>query len=317
MRVSVLIPTYRRAADLVRCLHAVEAQRRLPDEVIVVVRSSDEESREALRAWQDRRYLRIVSTSRGGQVNALNAGLDAVTGEIVMITDDDTVPQPSWVERVEQHFARDLALGGVGGRDIVHHGEALDEGPCEVVGKVMWFGRVVGNHHLIAPGSSLVDTLKGANMSYRVSAIGADRFDTRLRGAGAQVGNDMAFSMALRKKGWKLLYDPAVTVDHFPSVRFDSDQRGKLDLQAAENMAFNNWWTLKLHLRPGPRRWAALAWERLIGTTRRPGGVRLLVSRWKSDRPSVELGEAAQRGRSEADREFRMLRKGRSADRTA
>ena len=308
MRVSVLIPTYRRAADLARCLGGLEAQRRLPDEVIVVVRPSDEETRDALRAWESRPYLKTVFVAEGGQVNALNAGLDALTGEIVMITDDDTAPRENWVERVEERFRREPDLGGVGGRDVVHHGATIDEAPCKVVGKVLWFGRLVGNHHLIAAGRSYVDILKGANMSYRVEAIGATRFDTHLRGAGAQVGNDMAFSLALRKKGWKLLYDPAAIVDHFPSQRFDSDQRGRLDGGAAENMAFNTWWTLQRHLQPGLRRWAALAWEDLVGTRSRPGHVRRLLSRWRGDSVATHIGEAAQRGRREARQEYRRVR---------
>ncbi|ONQ99134.1 glycosyl transferase, partial [Burkholderia cenocepacia] len=42
MKISVLVPTYRRPADLARCLLALQRQQRLPDEVIVVARPEDD-----------------------------------------------------------------------------------------------------------------------------------------------------------------------------------------------------------------------------------------------------------------------------------
>ena len=36
MKITVLVPTYRRTSDLARCLDALARQRRAPDEVLVV-----------------------------------------------------------------------------------------------------------------------------------------------------------------------------------------------------------------------------------------------------------------------------------------
>lgn len=300
MRISVLVPTYRRAADFERCLEALSRQQRLPDEIVVVARASDTETHAVLERWRHHPYLRVAEVVEGGQVQALNAGLDAVTGEIVMITDDDAAPHPDWCLRVEQHFAADARLGGVGGRDIVQNPEGPLDGYCSVTGRVQPWGRIVGNHHLIAPAKVEVDLLKGANMSYRLSAVGDLRFDTQLRGAGAQVGNDMAFSMALAKRGWKLLYDPAVRVDHYPAPRHDSDNRGARNLLSVENVAFNTWWTLTHHLRPGASRTMALLWESIVGAAVRPGRLRGVVARLRRDRAGVEIYRAAQAGRNAA-----------------
>ncbi|NTX23610.1 glycosyltransferase family 2 protein, partial [Burkholderia cepacia] len=48
MKISVLVPTYRRPADLARCLLALQRQQRLPDEVIVVARPEDDATHERL-----------------------------------------------------------------------------------------------------------------------------------------------------------------------------------------------------------------------------------------------------------------------------
>ncbi len=302
MRLSVLVPTFRRPADFERCLKSLDRQQRVPDEVIVVIRDIDLETQEVLASWRARPYVRVVKINVGGQVQALNVGLDSVTGDVVMITDDDAVPHEDWCLRVEQHFMDNPAVGGVGGRDIVYATEGLLEGHCKVIGRVQWWGRVVGNHHLIFPTVISVDILKGANMSYRMAAVGDLRFDTNLRGVGAQVGNDMAFSMALAARGWQLLYDPAVQVDHYPAHRVDNDGRGLLNLEAVQNTAFNTWWTLRSHLRQGPKRTAALLWESIIGTSGHPGWLRGWVAIVRRNQRQKQAWMAARKGRQEAKR---------------
>ncbi|RXS94942.1 glycosyltransferase family 2 protein [Silvibacterium dinghuense] len=313
MRLSVLVPTYRRPVDFERCLQGLDSQQRRPDEVIVVIRDIDEESREVLARWQNKPYLRVVEVRLGGQVTALNAGLSAVTGEIVMITDDDAIPHNDWCRRVEEHFIRDPMIGGIGGRDIVYATEGLLTGHCKVTGRVQPWGRVVGNHHLIAPAMTYVDILKGANMSYRMSAIRGLRFDTDLRGAGAQVGNDMAFSLAVASRGWRLLYDPAVQVNHYPSQRFDNDIRGVLNLEAVENVSFNRWWILQHHLKAGPRRSMAMLWESILGTNGHPGWLRGAIAIARRDQRTMQVWTAAHKGRRAAiARSAELRRKGTS-----
>jgi len=302
----VLVPTFRRPADFQRCLEALEGQQRIPDEVVIVARVTDEETQAVLARWRQKAFLRVAAVVESGQVQALNAGLNAVTGDIVMITDDDAAPHPDWCLRVAEHFAKDNSLGGVGGRDIVYAPEGLLEGYCTITGKVQPWGRIIGNHHLIAPRKTEVELLKGANMSYRMSAIGDLRFDTNLRGSGAQVNNDMAFSMAVAKRGWKLLYDPAVQVDHYPAPRHDNDIRGERNLLAVENTAFNTWWTLKRHLHPGLRRTMALLWERLIGTPGHPGRLRGWIAQLRRDPNAIAIWAAALRGRNEAELAYRQ-----------
>jgi cellulose synthase/poly-beta-1,6-N-acetylglucosamine synthase-like glycosyltransferase len=274
--VTVLVPTYRRPADLRRCLAAVAAQQLAADEVLVVMRPDDTESlavvEELARRWPQ---LRPVEVGAPGQVQALNSGLDAMTGDIVAITDDDAVPKPDWLGRIAAWFACDARIGGVGGRDWVHHGDRLEAGARRVVGKLEWYGRCVGNHHLGVGGAREVDFLKGANMSYRRAAIRSLRFDTRLRGSGAQVHNDLAFSLAVHRKGWKLIYDPEVAVDHYPAARFDEDGRAVVSDIACRNAAFNQALIICEAL-GAARGWVFLLWATAIGTRGAPGLLQLV-----------------------------------------
>lgn len=279
MKISVLVPTYRRPADLARCLLALQRQQRLPDEVIVVARPEDDATHERLAdpAVGGVLPLRLVPVDVPGQVAALNKGLDSANGDIVAITDDDAAPRPDWLARIEAAFLSDPRVGAVGGRDWVHEkGRVLDESR-ELVGQLTLSGKIVGNHHLGVGGAREVDMLKGANMSYRRAAIERLRFDTRLRGAGAQVHNDMGFSMHVQREGWKLVYDPSIAVDHFPAERFDDDRRDAASLNAISNGAYNLHLILREHL-PPLRREIAWWWWTLVGTRVYPGFAHVLLS---------------------------------------
>lgn len=304
MKISVLVPTYRRPADLKRCLAALRAQTLPPDEVLVVARPEDEatQRRLAVEANGHNRFaLRVVETGAGGQVAALNRGLEAASGDIVAITDDDAAPRVDWVARIAAAFEGDAKLGALGGRDWVHEKGRVLDASREVVGRIARSGKIIGNHHLGVGPAREVEMLKGANMTYRRAAVGALRFDTRLRGTGAQVHNDMAFSMSVKRAGWRVVYDPLVAVDHFPAERFDDNGRDAQTLGALTDAAYNFHLILRGHLAPLDR---ALAWwwYGLVGTRVYPGLLHTALA---------VLG----RGRHSAWARWRAVRKGAHAAR--
>src|SRR3954453_17058366 len=117
LSVAVLIPTFRRPEELARCLAALAAQRRRPDRVLGVARAGEEPTQRAAAAGPGGLAVERVLVAAPGQVAALNAGLDALREDVVAITDDDCLPRPDWLERIERHFAADPRLGGLGGAD--------------------------------------------------------------------------------------------------------------------------------------------------------------------------------------------------------
>ena len=273
MYITVIIPTYRRPADLLRCLEALKKQTRPSDEILVIVRNIDSETWSCLENYNLAPLpLQTVKVTLPGQVAALNAGLDKARGEIISITDDDAAPRPEWLAHIEAHFLSDPTLGGVGGKDWVYQNNHLLQGERSLVGRVQWFGRTVGNHHFGVGEPREVEILKGVNMSYRRSAIANLRFDERLLGTGAQVDNDLAFSLKVRQSGWKLIYDPKVEVDHYMTERFDEDQRNKFNYIAMVNRVHNETLILLEYL-PPIRRVVFLIWALFVGTRANRGVV--------------------------------------------
>lgn len=271
--VSVLVPTYRRPQDLARCLAALTRQTTTPTEVVVVARPDDAESRTVATSYEDRLPVRVALVERAGQVQALNRGLALVRTPLVAITDDDVCPRAEWLERIVAHFV-DPTVGAVGGRDVVHHNGQIDEGQGRMVGRVSWFGRVVGNHHFNS-GIQDVQFLKGANMSYRRDVLAG--FDENLAGDGPQICNDMQASLRVSVSGWRVVWDPSVAVDHFPAPRLDDDDRATPTLRAVTNGLHNQTYIL-LSLLTGWRRFTAFVYALVVGTRAAPGVLMMPVT---------------------------------------
>jgi GT2 family glycosyltransferase len=274
LTLSVLVCTFRRPNDLLRCLNALAVQTRLPDEVIVVHRADDAQT---IRFLTDRPAaefpLRMIATNEIGVVAARNAGLAACRTDLMSQIDDDTAPHPDWAERIVAHFQDDPVLGGLSGRDRVYDGQAFDETRAPKVGILEWYGRVIGNHHRGVGPARPVQVFKGANMTFRSAATAGLRFDERLRGRGAQPHEDVAFSLAVGRRGWRLVYDPQVLVDHYAArheIRPYSSVGAAGDAGACGESAFNMVVALWDELGP-VRRIAFLLWSSLVGTGPEPG----------------------------------------------
>lgn len=269
MSISVIVPTYNRVDALLNCLQGIKSQMRYPDEIIVVVRNTDKGTLKQLSAISIKN-LKIVLIEQTGVVAALNLGIEQSMGSIVVLTDDDTVPHMDWLERIENYYLTEPKVGGVGGRDVVHSRGKPIPAIKEKVGIIEPYGRIIGNHHIGIGSAREVDILKGANMSFRKDAILGLRFDEKLKGTGAQVHNEMEFSLAVKKKGWKLIYDPKVCVDHFPAERFDEDQRNRFNEIAFYNMAHNETYSILKHFGQIDRT-IYLAWVIMVGSKSSPG----------------------------------------------
>lgn len=168
---------------------------------------------------------------------AMAAGLAASQTPLVGFTDDDAVPRPDWIERLVKPFS-DAGIGAVGGRDSVigddNRPKYLET--KETVGIVTPWGRLIGNHHIGVGPPRYVDVLKGVNCMYRRVAVSIPR---NLRGSGAQVHNEVAIGLRVKSRGWKILYDPQIIVDHYPGTRFDDDVRSGRSKVATYDAAYN------------------------------------------------------------------------------
>lgn len=112
--VSIVIPVYNGMRTLRNCLDAVFQQDypRERYEVIAVDNNSTDETPEFLRRYPLR--LEFERQIQGPHA-ATNAGVRVATGEILVFTDSDCVPEPDWLRKLVAPFA-DAQVVGTGGR---------------------------------------------------------------------------------------------------------------------------------------------------------------------------------------------------------
>jgi GT2 family glycosyltransferase len=96
-RVSVVIPTLDRSAQLLACLEALAVDFPSDAETIVVDDGGRNDLAPTLAPLVDRLRLRLLRIDHAGPSAARNRGLAVARGEIVAFTDDDCRPQPGWL----------------------------------------------------------------------------------------------------------------------------------------------------------------------------------------------------------------------------
>lgn len=299
MTIDVVIPTWRRPAPLRRCLEAILRQTRPPTRVIVAVKRGDAGTVQALEQFSKEQssmeMIRVVVEDQANFRDQLAAGLCASKGEVIAFTDDDAEPRPDWIERLIAYYS-DSSVVGVGGRDWQPY-ERWNE---PVVGTISWYGRVVGNHHLGCGPAREVDLLKGVNWSFRGDIVRQVGFDSRLKGKGNVTHTEMMLCFELRRMGFKLIYDPAIAVDHHVEPRQDGDvnARGGFERQSYIDSVHNETLAMLTHL-CGARRIAYRAWSALIGTIGTPGllqTVRRIIKRKDSPAQALARYRAVREG---------------------
>jgi GT2 family glycosyltransferase len=268
----------------------------------VILREEDIGGRAVVAAAREEMPIVEILSYRPGQVAALNAGLAAVAADVTAITDDDAVPRPDWISRLVDHFA-DPRIAAVGGRDVV---AGATDGRHPVVGRVARHGRIMGNHHRGEGPPRLVDALKGVNMAFRTEWVRRFGFAEELRGAGAEVHNDMVLCLRIRTAGGSVLYDPEVVVDHYPALRPAGDDRTILTSAALSDEVHNETLGL-LEFLPTGRRALWLLWALMWGTRRHPG-IGVSVALFPAQGRSVLVAFlATARGRVEGVRTSRRI----------
>lgn len=109
-KITVIIPTYKRTRLLIRCLEALNLQN-IPKEdfqVIVVSDGPDEQTQNALETWQMNSLLnlRYVQTAhKGGPAAARNYGWRMTDTRLIAFTDDDCIPDQSWLHAFLMNYS--------------------------------------------------------------------------------------------------------------------------------------------------------------------------------------------------------------------
>ena len=224
MRYSVVIATYNRADDLRATLASLATLQ--PDgawETIVVDNNSTDDTRAVVEsaARDFPAPLRYVFEAEQGRSPALNAGIRAAAGDIIVTTDDDVRVEADWLTRAGDALTR-LQCDYVGGRVLPIWGGPRPDWLAE--GGKYW--AVIA---LLEYGSEPIEfgakVPLGVNMAFRRDAFDrAGFFDPQTgRKAGTLLGQEIReWCIRARAAGVRGFYAPELSLRHIiPASRLN------------------------------------------------------------------------------------------------
>jgi glycosyltransferase involved in cell wall biosynthesis len=217
MRHSIIIPTYNRADDLDKTLQSIAGLSPTNAWEVIVVDNNSTDHTRAVVSEASKKFpteLRYVFEGEQGRCAALNAGIRASRGAIILTTDDDVRVESDWLARSAQ---------------------SLDLHDCDYVcGKVLpiwgaprppWLPDRGGRHWaviaLLDYGDAPIELGSraplGVNMAFRREAFDrAGLWDNRVgRKAGTLLGQEVReWRLRAKAAGLRGFYSPDMVVHH-------------------------------------------------------------------------------------------------------
>ena len=224
MRLDVVIPTYNRQQSLARTLGSLQ-KARVPNGltvgITVVDNNSSDETRSVVESWrQELSGVSYVFENKQGRSFALNAGINATSGELIGFIDDDEEVEESWYESVYDAFTRG-DVDFIGGPYIpnweVEPPNWLPRKYCGVIGDIQAGDRIVPFDE------SYPGILMGGNAVLKreiLNTVGLYMTSVSRKGKKLLAGEDEDMYQRLLKAGAKGLYLPHLKIfHHIPAER--------------------------------------------------------------------------------------------------
>jgi len=232
---SIVIPVYGQFAHTLACLRALAAHPPTTAfEVIVVDDGSRDETVDALPRIAGVRYHRRASN--GGFIAACNDGAALARGEYLVLLNNDTVPQPGWLESLLRTFDTEPKVGLVGAQLLYPDGRLQEAGGVVFADGSGWnYGRFESPEDPRFAYLRDCDYASGAAIaipSALFSALGG--FDTRYAPAYYE-DTDLAF--AVRAAGRRVVYQPGARVIHAEGGTAGTDLQAGMKAYQIRNRA--------------------------------------------------------------------------------
>jgi len=224
MRLDVVIPTYNRQQSLSRTLGSLQKARvpsGLSVGITVVDNNSSDDTRLVVERWgQELSGVSYVYEKKQGRSFALNAGIQATSGDLIGFIDDDEEVEESWYETVYDAFTSG-DVDFIGGPYIpnweVEPPNWLPRKYCGVIGDIQ------AGDQIVPFDESYPGILMGGNAVLKraiLKRVGLYMTSVSRKGKKLLAGEDEDMYQRLLKAGAKGLYLPHLRIfHHIPAER--------------------------------------------------------------------------------------------------
>ena len=215
-RVSVIVPLFNNLACTLLCLESL--RRHAPNfnyEVIVVDDASTERETRHLSACANVRYLR--NQTNQGFVHSCNRGAQLARGAFLAFLNNDTLPQPRWLDELVATLEADEKIGLVGAKLL------NADGTLQEAGALVWSDATAWNRGRNGdPGDPEFNYLKDVDYCSGATILVRREAFLELGGFNPDFApayyEDTDLAFRLRRRNLRVVYQPLARVIHLEGL---------------------------------------------------------------------------------------------------
>ena len=145
-RISVLVAAYNEEKDLPLCLDSIRSSDFAESkyELIVVDNNSTDKTAEIAKGYG----ARVIKEQKQGNTFAVSAGMKAAKGEIIAMTDADTIVDRTWLNEIDKLFQDERVVAATGTADILTRSKVFNRLSEFFYELFLHFNYLIGKPHL-------------------------------------------------------------------------------------------------------------------------------------------------------------------------
>ncbi|MBA6290427.1 glycosyltransferase family 2 protein [Colwellia sp. MB3u-4] len=213
--ISVIIATYNGETVLPKTLQALSLLE-VPSqgvEFIIVDNASIDNTVNILSKYADKLEFKILHEAKQGKSHAIHKGLEHATGDLIVFSDDDVLPDKNWLIAYINAAAEQLDYSVFLGQIRPYWLAPAKDWLIKLANE----GRVCGcTSKALAEGEASIYWAKGANFCIRKNVLNQVSFRNDLWVAGKNEvgGEDTDFVKKASEKGFQLWFVPEALLQH-------------------------------------------------------------------------------------------------------
>jgi GT2 family glycosyltransferase/glycosyltransferase involved in cell wall biosynthesis/tetratricopeptide (TPR) repeat protein len=247
---SIIIPVFNQLNYTKQCIDQIRITTSNPYEIIVINNGSADGTMEYLNSLQSDGFKIEHLPENTGFVNACNQGAKMASGEYLVFLNNDTLPEKGWLETLIESVEEIPDAGAVGAKLLYPDGALQEAGSLIFSDSTPWnFGKGDDpdmpqyNYVRETPYCSAACLLIRRDLFQKIGG-----FDTRYSPA---YWEDVDLAFEVRKRGLKVIYQPAARVVHFEGVTGGTNvNSGYKKYQIRNQQIFRKKWSVELKHQP-------------------------------------------------------------------